>query len=50
MENLVQNGIEGYGIQLEGLPYAQINISAQNRLKQATTGFPIITTGCLDFL
>ncbi len=45
MENLVQNRIEGYGGQFEGLPQAVIIISTQKSLKQATTGFPIVVIG-----
>jgi len=57
IEKMVQNGIDGYGSQVEGLPQALIIIFAQNSLKQATIGFPVVATrfpivnkGCPDLL
>lgn len=50
MENLDQNGIEGHGSQVESMPYAQIIISAQKRLKYAATGFLVVSTRCPGLL
>lgn len=57
MGKLVKNGIEGHGIQVEGLPYALIIMSSQNSLKWAAIGFPVVatrflvvTTGCPGLL
>ena len=46
MGKVINNAIEGYRGQFEGLPQAMIIISAQKSLKQVATRFHVVTTGC----